>query len=1093
MANVIDFRALGHEFSPDKAHGASFARFTESSSADAMWFYRFDANYVETRDLFSSKDHVFASLSTADIRQQFRSILGSNTFEIKNVQDAFIGESHLLLVVVSVIDPQEDHILVWDPLTLHLQLLLTAPHLVTTITVATDQATTVSHRLVKRWSSINGGTVSGPGECPTSPVSPTWPSTSSPFSPATFAPPHPFPLPLQNPPLGLHKSNEKNDTSSLINPLGGRRSSSISSTTSSQETAAIDEHHHGRDSRSASSAVDVARQSSVLQVNNRRKLLIMGHRNGSVTVYKFKISESGHVSCATITAVAAISAQGPGSFPTIVAATKAGFVAIFNTSGKGGALKVDVDDLGSKKLPIQDITLMTTRDKTMTVLAVCQGFLRGATELHHNEKPCVSIYHLRLNHSDFHTLGYVQPDIEPGMTVHGGKTLVATVSEDRHGLFVHCAFRVDLNNHHQQSTLKTVRISGGETEVVDSTVLRCSEHSGNLLDISPVMHSSELRLLYLNKLESYIPSCRLGSGDTSDSSMRGNKNTKDTTTTTTTTTTTKTLDEVSQRQRWMPETSDWIEDDITATTYTEATRSAIEERRRQMGGKLFFDRLLEFVDLPTERAGTLYPPRTHAQTKNLWVNIYHNGQLELEHRNCLAYYLLKDQTTGDASASFVQQHWISPAFVHLMNGFWALDHFQFKNAVLYLSQPGLTIDWVEEVVRVLLELGSPWLARQLIMSAGLEFRTRSGMTVMMQVLLRSDLEDALNYQRQQRQKALDRLKAKRERVAAALEDSGNVEERGAVDDEEDDDGFVLSAEFYEELFGQLLAYCFEGDSEHYHRDHHQHQHRRDRHHHHHDKKPNKASIQELSRQTLSRYEEQALVRYGESHPAHSTTRTVCWEFLAMYYVKHACFLEAIGIHQQLLEDEEAEETDNKTTSNERQQQRRHEIIRHLKEMLPEPQLKLLEIQEEERRRRRHRGSNKAKEASGGMEVDDEENNQLPSASSSQEQQQQPSKEDSDKDGRRILTNTDGYRTGTMRGLLEGWVELQRDLEKLTQTKTQKKKASNKKENETKEEEEEACDNIAVVPRKPFQSLWEVDADQYLQAWQSNLLTTKENE
>ncbi|KAF9974999.1 hypothetical protein BGZ73_001452, partial [Actinomortierella ambigua] len=685
MANVIDFRALGHEFSPDKTHGASFARSTESSSADAMWFYRFDASYVETRDLFSSRDHVFASLSTADIRQQFRSLLGNNVFEITNVQDAFIGESHLLVVVISVVEPQEDHILVWDPLTLHLQLLLTAPHLVTTITVATDQATTVSHRLVKRWSSLGGGAASGAGGgYPTSPVSPTWPSSSSPSSPATFAPPYPFPAPppLHAPPLQLHSGNEKYESSSLINPLGGRRSSSISSssTTSSQETANVDEHHHGRDSRSASSAAGVRRQSSMLQANNRRKLLIMGHRNGSVTVYKFKISESGHVACSTthvyehsvkggeITAVAAISAQGPGSFPTIVAATKAGFVAIFNTSGKGGALKVDVDDLGSKKLPIQDIALMTTRDKTMTVLAVCQGFLRGSTDQHLHEKPCVSVYHLRLNHSDFHTLGYVQPDVEPGLTLQGGKTLVATVSEDRQGLFVHCAFRVDLSNQQQQSTLKTVRISGGDMEVVDATSLRSSEYSGNLLDVSPVLHSNELHLLYLNKLESYIPDLRPGSEDTSDTirslqaTMGGVAG----------------KDEVAQRQRWMPESSHWIEDDITASTYTEATRSAIEERRQRMGGKLFFDRLLEFVDLPSETPGTLYPPRSHAQAKNLWTNIYHNGQLELEHRNCLAYYLLKDQMAADVSADFVQQHWISPAFVHLMNGFWALDHFQFK-------------------------------------------------------------------------------------------------------------------------------------------------------------------------------------------------------------------------------------------------------------------------------------------------------------------------------------------------------------------------------------------------------------------------------
>ncbi|KAG0243954.1 hypothetical protein BGW41_000787 [Actinomortierella wolfii] len=1058
MANVIDFHALGHEFSPARAHGASFARSTESSSADAMWLYRFDAKYVEARDLFSSKDHVFASLSATEIRQQLRSLLGSNAFEIANVQDAYIGEKHLLVIVISVIEPVQDHILVWDPLTLHLQLLLTAPHLVTAITVATDQATMVSHRLVKRWSSsLGGGSFAGGtgGGSPVSPVSPTWPSMMSPSSPpATFASPYPYPLPHDphdpSPELRDVKENNK-DSSLIINPVGGRRSSSISSsstTSFTQDTAAVDEHRRGRDSKSDTSMAGVTRQPSVrLTANNRRKLLILGHSNGSVTVYKFKITELGEVTCATITAIAAISAQGPGTFPTIVAGTKAGFVAILNTSGKGNMLKVDVDDLGSKKLPIQDITLVPTSDKAVTLLAVCQGFIRGSTA--HNEKPCVSIYHLRLNHSDFLTLGYVQPDVEPGMVVSGGKTLAATVSDDRHGLLVHCAFRVDLNHQEQQSSLKTVRVGRGEIEVVDKTTLRVSGHSGNLLDISPVMNTNELQLLYLNKLESYIPAFR-PADESSSTSVKATLNAKD---------------EAAQRQRWVPESSHWIEDDITATTYTESTRTKIEERRQQMGGKLFFDRLLEFIELPS-KPGALYPPRNHAQAKNLWVNIYHNGQLELESRNCLAYYLLKDQTT-DVSADFLQQHWISPAFVHLMNGFWALDHFQFKNAVLYLSQPGLTIDWVEEVIRVLLELGSPRLARQLIMSAGLEFNTRSGMSLMMRVLLRSDIGEALNYQRQQRQKAMERRKARKEQAATTTAGSSDDTEAVVLNEEQDEDkdGFVLSQAFYEELFGQLLAFCFEGDDSS-------------------NRKPNKEAIHDLSRQTLSRYEEQALIRYGESHPANSQTRIVCWEFLAMYYVRHSCFLEAIGVHQRLLEDElnmAGNDDDIKSKSEKRQ-----EMIRQLKDMLPEPQIKLLEVQEEERLR--HKKTNGLKKTGEESTMDVDSDDEL--AASSTLAVGRDNNEEGDS-GRRILTNTTGYHTGTMKGLLDGWVELQRDLEKVALIKAKAEKSN--KEQATTVATPNTEDSEDVAPRKPFESLWKVDADRYLHAWQHDLLATKRNQ
>jgi len=75
--------------------------------------------------------------------------------------------------------------------------------------------------------------------------------------------------------------------------------------------------------------------------------------------------------------------------------------------------------------------------------------------------------------------------------------------------------------------------------------------------------------------------------------------------------------------------------------------------------------------------GVLYPPKNHGQQKNLWTNIYFNGNLGSDNRNCLAYYLLKSQH-GDASEQFLKEFMIPPKFVDLMNGFWALDHFEFK-------------------------------------------------------------------------------------------------------------------------------------------------------------------------------------------------------------------------------------------------------------------------------------------------------------------------------------------------------------------------------------------------------------------------------
>ena len=75
MSHPTEFRPVAHEFFSEGFHGAAFVG---AKAADAFWFYRFDSSFIEVRDTFTCHDKVFASLSTADIKQRFRHLLKSD-------------------------------------------------------------------------------------------------------------------------------------------------------------------------------------------------------------------------------------------------------------------------------------------------------------------------------------------------------------------------------------------------------------------------------------------------------------------------------------------------------------------------------------------------------------------------------------------------------------------------------------------------------------------------------------------------------------------------------------------------------------------------------------------------------------------------------------------------------------------------------------------------------------------------------------------------------------------------------------------------------------------------------------------------------
>ncbi|KAG0273829.1 hypothetical protein BGZ95_010360 [Linnemannia exigua] len=564
--------------------------------------------------------------------------------------------------------------------------------------------------------------------------------------------------------------------------------------------------------------------------NNRRQLLVLGHRNGWMTMYKFTVSATGQVACSkepehekwledgSITCLATLSSKNTGARPVIVAGTSEGKVIVirYNDAQEGNKLEslMAIKELHSKTLPITSLTLESTKDDALDLLVVGQGSWQGVTK-ESKESPAVSMYYLRLQKSDSRLLGYVRPPTVEGEVSTGGSTLVTTISEDSLGRRVHCAFSTTFENAPSLSHLATVQIN--QNDVPEPDVRSMDDvGGGSLLDISPRTNSTEFIILYLGKLVSCVKE-----GDRLESEWDEGADVQE-----------------SKRRDMAPLYNSFFQEKARFT-YSSSELREIEQRRKQLGGKLFYDRLLEFVNVKT---GILYPPKDHGQQRNLWTNIYVYGNLESDNRNCLAYYLLKDQH-GDVSEQFLREYRIPPKFVDLINGFWALDHFDFKTAVLYLSRPGLTVDWIEDVVEVIAQHGSPQLARQFIVAADLDYTSDNFIETKMKILIETDFAEAFYYQRSP---------AVNDGHSSTTQDQSNRKKH---------------------LFTSLLDYCFLD-------------------------MPNRKGIQALTQLTMNEAEEHMFIQYCDNHSG--LTREVGQEFLIMYYVNRSRYMEAIRMHRKRL-------------------------------------------------------------------------------------------------------------------------------------------------------------------------------------------------
>lgn len=175
------------------------------------------------------------------------------------------------MFVVREGDEDRDHVFIWNLLTLQLQWLVSPPRLLTAATVTPQQAIMVRHRLVKSW----GKPQSRPHSLRLS-TSSLSSSSFSLTSPSSSVPP------LISP--GSARSSRSSSSSSFHLQKGYQGPASPTSIDQDEEQ---EEDNEEEDQSQSKGRIH----------NNRRQLLVLGHRNGWMTMYKFTVSVTGQVSC----------------------------------------------------------------------------------------------------------------------------------------------------------------------------------------------------------------------------------------------------------------------------------------------------------------------------------------------------------------------------------------------------------------------------------------------------------------------------------------------------------------------------------------------------------------------------------------------------------------------------------------------------------------------------------------------------------------------------------------------------------------------------------------------------------------------------
>ncbi|KAF2827387.1 hypothetical protein CC86DRAFT_455059 [Ophiobolus disseminans] len=141
-------------------------------------------------------------------------------------------------------------------------------------------------------------------------------------------------------------------------------------------------------------------------------------------------------------------------------------------------------------------------------------------------------------------------------------------------------------------------------------------------------------------------------------------------------------------------------------TYTQGVVSQIQEFQHALGGRTFFERLLDVLKVKNFK---IYPPKNHQQLQELHKRII-SAETTLHNKHCLIFYLLKDLSpqhheATELATGFARDVHLEKRFWTFIEGLWALDHLEFRNAVENLTHPSIIPTFPDEILLTLLKTG----------------------------------------------------------------------------------------------------------------------------------------------------------------------------------------------------------------------------------------------------------------------------------------------------------------------------------------------------------------------------------------------------
>ncbi|KAF2278391.1 uncharacterized protein EI97DRAFT_492868 [Westerdykella ornata] len=130
----------------------------------------------------------------------------------------------------------------------------------------------------------------------------------------------------------------------------------------------------------------------------------------------------------------------------------------------------------------------------------------------------------------------------------------------------------------------------------------------------------------------------------------------------------------------------------------------IQENKKSLGGRTFFERLLELLQIKSVRRA--YPPPTPSHLEKLHEAIV-SAPIAQHYKHSLLFYLLKDldgayEGETELSTTFARRVQLAPRFWTFVEGLWALDHLDCRTAVARLTHPSIIPTFPDEIMLVLL-------------------------------------------------------------------------------------------------------------------------------------------------------------------------------------------------------------------------------------------------------------------------------------------------------------------------------------------------------------------------------------------------------